>query len=85
MNEIDPKSGRWLERPGSVNKIIWALAVICVVVFGADFFYEKVTHYSWEKAPGFYAFFGFVSCVLLVIAAKWLRKILMRDEDYYDR
>ena len=34
---------------------------------------------------GFYALYGFVACVLLVLVAKQLRKILMRDEDYYDR
>ena len=84
MNDIDPEPRRWLDRPGSVNKLIRALAVVCVVIFVADFFYQKQTHYSWEEAPGFYALFGFVSCVLLVIVAKWLRRILMRDEDYYD-
>jgi hypothetical protein len=49
-----------------------------------DFFSEKHGHYSWESFPGFYALFGFVSCVVLVLAAKQLRRILKRDEDYYD-
>jgi len=40
---------------------------------------------SWEGLPGFYAIYGFVACVLLVLTAKELRKILMRKEDYYDR
>ena len=30
------------------------------------------------------AIFGFVVCVALVLAAKWLRTLLMRPEDYYD-
>jgi hypothetical protein len=34
---------------------------------------------------GFYAIYGFVACVLLVVIAKELRKLLMRDENYYDR
>ncbi|MCH7824691.1 MAG: hypothetical protein IH849_07810, partial [Acidobacteria bacterium] len=34
---------------------------------------------------GFYGFYGFVSCVFLVLAAKQLRKIVGRGEDYYDR
>ncbi len=33
---------------------------------------------------GFDAIYGFVACVGLVIAAKGLRVLLMRDEDYYD-
>ena len=40
---------------------------------------------SWEGFPGFYAAFGFVACVLLVLVAKKLRGVLMRDEDYYER
>jgi hypothetical protein len=77
-------SSHWLERPGSVNKLIRGLAVFCAALLVADFFYEKLTHYAWEQAPAFYAVFGFVSCVFLVIAAKGLRRLLMRDEDYYD-
>ena len=35
---------------------------------------------------GFYAVFGFVACVALVLAAKHvLRPIIMRGEDYYDQ
>ena len=84
MDEPENDQQNWLDRPRSVDKIIRAVAVICLVVVAADFFYEKHGHYSWEEWPGFYALFGFISCVVLVIAAKGLRKILMRDEDYYD-
>ena len=35
------------------------------------------------RIPGFYAIFGFGACVLLVLAAKALRRLLMRPEDYY--
>lgn len=84
MSEDRKDRTHWLERPGSVDKIIRFLGLICAAVVVADFFYEKHGHYSWEKFPGFYAFFGFVSCVALVLAARQLRRILMRDEDYYD-
>ena len=33
----------------------------------------------------FYGFYGFIGCVFLVLAAAQLRKVLMRDEDYYER
>ena len=84
MNEDGKPSSYWLERPGSVGKVIRALVGICIAVVAADFFYEKHGHYSWENFPGFYALFGFVSCVALVLAATQLRRILKRDEDYYD-
>jgi len=34
---------------------------------------------------GFYALYGFVACVLLVLLAKEMRKLVMRNEDYYTR
>ena len=84
MSEPTPEKIRWLDRPRSVDKIVRAVIGICLLVCLLDLFYDKHGHYSWEELPAFYAFFGFVSCVALVIAAKGLRKILMRDEDYYD-
>lgn len=39
----------------------------------------------WEGFPGFYGIYGFVACVVLVLIAKQMRRVLMRDEDYYDR
>jgi len=84
MSEDGSRSRYWLERPGSVRTIIRSLILVCSVVVLADLFYEKHGHYSWENFPGFYAIFGFVSCVALVLAATQLRKVLKRDEDYYD-
>ncbi|MDA0789817.1 MAG: hypothetical protein O2780_10220 [Proteobacteria bacterium] len=34
---------------------------------------------------GFYSLYGFVACVVLVLIARWMRRFLMRDEDYYRR
>ncbi len=33
---------------------------------------------------GFYAWFGFGSCVVLIVAALALGKVLKRKDDYYD-
>lgn len=74
----------WFDEPANVNKIVWALGALCAGSVIADFFYHKHTHYGFQGIPGFDALYGFVSCVLLVLAAKQLRKVLMRDEDYYD-
>jgi hypothetical protein len=74
----------WFDDPGNVNKVIRTLIALCVASVLADFFYEKHGHYGFQGVIGFDAIYGFVSCVLLVLAAKQLRKVLMRDEDYYD-
>jgi len=75
----------WLDNPGNVNKIVWALCISCGLLVLADLFYHKHTHFNFEGWFGFYGFYGFVACVGLVVAAKQLRKIVMREEDYYDR
>ena len=59
--------------------------LICVALFGVDFFVDKHTYMPWEEWPGFYAIYGFVACVILVLIAKYvLRPMAMREEDYYD-
>ena len=74
----------WLDEPGNVKKIIWALFAVCAALFLADAFYHKHSHFEAENFFGFYAIFGFVVCVALVLAAKGMRLFLMRSEDYYD-
>ena len=74
----------WLDKPGSVDKVWWAPLILCAVLTAADLFYEKHPHYEIEKWFGFYSGFGFVFSVGLVLAAKELRRFLMRKEDYYD-
>lgn len=74
----------WLDDPANVKKVIWALFAVCAALFLADAFYHKHSHFEAENFFGFYAIFGFVVCVALVLAAKWMRVILMRSEDYYD-
>lgn len=49
-----------------------------------DLFIHRHIYHSWESFTGFYAFYGFLACVVLVLLARELRKLVMRDEDYYD-
>ncbi len=74
----------WLDNPGNVTKVVWGLCGICGLLFLADAFYHKHPHFAAENIFGFYAIFGFVVCVALVLVAKWMRTFLMRREDYYD-
>lgn len=70
----------WFER-----KVIYRAAwVVCGLLAFADFFYHKHIVYKIEGFPGFYGLYGFIVCVGLVLGARGLRKVLKRDEDYYD-
>ena len=74
----------WLDQPRNVTKLVWGLIAICVGLFFADGFYEKHGEVALEFLFGFYGIYGFVGCVALVLAARWLRTVVMRPEDYYE-
>ena len=81
-----PSLGRallWVDRPGSANKLFWGLAILCGLLFLADFTYHKHGHFEVENLPGFYGIYGFVMFTGLILAAKALRVLIKRPEDFY--
>jgi hypothetical protein len=72
------------DRQENVDRLLKGLYVICILLVLADFVIHRHIGFNWEKIPAFYAIYGFVACVLLVIIAKRIRNIVMRQEDYYD-
>lgn len=75
----------WLDRPSNVDKLVYGFYVVCALFLVADILVHKHGPFEIEHIFGFYAVFGFVACVVLVLIAKALRRVLMRPEDYYDR
>lgn len=75
----------WLERPATVRRIAWALYALSAAVLLGDLLVHKHSPFQIEHVFGFYGLYGFIGCVFLVLAAKALRVVLMRPEDYYDR
>lgn len=70
--------------PRNVRFVVRALAVSCVLLVLADLAIHRHVINPLESLFGFYAFFGFIACVVLVLLAKEMRKLLMRSEDYYE-
>ena len=75
----------WIDDMNNVKKIFWLLVIVCAALMISDLFYHKHIVYEFENWFGFFGFFGFFLSFALVLTARELRKILMRDEDYYDR
>ncbi len=74
--------------PKNVQILIWVFWACCAIVFALDFAFHRHPSFEGETLPieemvGFYSIYGFVACVLLVLVAKQMRKVLMRSEDYY--
>ncbi|MGA8261610.1 MAG: hypothetical protein WB783_15470 [Arenicellales bacterium] len=77
-------SKHWLDDPRNVDKLVYALYAACAVLLGLDLVYDKHVHYAFEHWLGFYAWYGFGSYVGLIFVAKAFRRLVRRDEGYYD-
>ena len=79
-----PARKHFFDDPGNVKKVLRVFYAVCAALLLADFVVHRHVVHEWEGLWGFYAGYGFVACVLLVLIAKEMRKLLMRREDYYD-
>jgi len=75
----------WLDNPRNVDRLVHVFYVVCAIVLAIDVFFPKHGPFALEHFLGFYGLYGFIACVVLVVLAKQLRRILMRPENYYDR
>lgn len=72
------------DRHENVDRLLKGFYAICMLLVLVDFVVHRHIGFNWEKIPAFYAIYGFVACVLLVLIAKKIRNVVMRKEDYYD-
>lgn len=72
------------DKPKNVSRLLNGFYVSCVLLVIADFIVHRHIGFAWEEIPAFYAVYGFAACVVLVVIAKKMRKIVMRKENYYD-
>lgn len=75
----------FFDKAEHLTKLLRVLYAVCAGLFLFDFAYHRHVIHPWEQLWGFYAVFGFIGCAVLVLAAKQLRKVVMRREEYYDR
>ena len=56
-----------------------------VVALDVLFVSKEHAHTAVEHIPGFWAVFGFIACVVIIIVSKWFgHRGIMTREDYYD-
>ena len=72
------------DNPRNVRRVVHGLVAACMILAGLDLALHRHVSHPWEAMFFFYAVYGFVACVLLVLLAKEMRKVLIRKEDYYD-
>jgi hypothetical protein len=72
------------DNPRNVRLLRAVFYLALAVVVAAEFFIDKHPEFGVDHFTGFYAVYGFISYVLLIVVAKGIRKFVMRKEDYYD-
>ena len=73
------------DNPKNVKILLRCFYCSLLVLLIVEFFLHKHPHFTWEGWPEFYAVYGFVACVVLVVVAKYiLRPLVKIREDYYD-
>lgn len=82
--ESDKKALTIFDSPRNRRRVRWTLFGVCSLLLLLDFLIPKHGKFYWENAPNFFAAYGFISCVSLIFLARLLRKIVKRDEEYYD-
>ncbi len=61
------------------------LAVLVLVSAIPGVMGKEEAHTRFELRPGFWAVYGFVGCVILILVSKWFGHAgIMKREDYYD-
>jgi len=75
----------WLARPSTIRLLWVVFIVILALTVLADLFIDHHGDFGIDGTIGFYAWYGFVSCVVLVIGSKALGVLLKRKDDYYGR
>lgn len=74
----------FLDKAENVTTLWRVFVAVCATFLLVDLLHHRHVIHPWESLLGFYGLFGFVGIVSLIMAAKLLRQLVARKEDYYD-
>lgn len=74
----------WLVRPETIRWLWRGGLVILALMVLADFFIHTHSSFQIDGSFGFYAWYGLVVCIAMVLFAKALGIFLKRKDTYYD-
>jgi sterol desaturase/sphingolipid hydroxylase (fatty acid hydroxylase superfamily) len=75
----------WLVRETTIKRLWTVFTITLAATVLLDLVIHPHPYFGLDGTFGFGAWFGFVSCVGLIILASALGRILKRPDTYYDR
>lgn len=74
----------WLVRKGTIRALwVIGLGFLAVLVYG-DTYLTPHPHFAIDGTFGFHAWYGLVTCIAMVLVAKFLGRFISRKDTYYD-
>ena len=85
MQTSDNNNTGWADKPVIRQRIRNVLYAVCALLVLAEFIVHRHIYMPLEKIPAYYAIYGFIALVSVVMLAKLLRKLVGREENYYEK
>lgn len=76
-------NGHYDNHRGPWSVIVLTLCAVCALTLVLDLVIHRHEKLAFAGSFGFYAWFSFIACVVLILAARGLQHLLMRGENYY--
>jgi len=74
---LEGKGGQYVRYAAYAGMVVFFIIDIVMPRHHLTFF--------WDSIPGFSSFYGFISCVVIIIVSKFAGRIwLQKKENYYD-
>jgi hypothetical protein len=68
-----------------INRLfIYLIYLACAVLLLIDLFIPRHGYFEFESLPGFFVVLGAIGYIVIIMASRLLRKLVSRNEDYYD-
>lgn len=83
MHQHDATQSHWLTRPATIRKLWWGFGLVLALTVVAQWFIPLEGGFGLDGTFGFYAWYGFGTCALMIFIAKAIGVVLKRPDDYY--
>lgn len=78
------KPTHWLARPQTIRRLWIVFITILTLTVTADLLIDAHGHFGIDATFAFNAWYGFATCVAMIVFAKVLGVFLKRKDTYYD-